>query len=82
MKDILLLTPAGTDRFGRPCFTDMQGRAYVDIDYQRHPRTNIATKYPPKDIFYGEPDIVITGRENGLEDIYEIHFTDQNQYQQ
>lgn len=56
MQPILFLYPAGKDRFGRPVFTDFEGNAYVDTDYQKHPRTRICTKYPKNDAYYGEPD--------------------------
>ena len=50
------LNHVGNDRFGRPCFLDADGNAYVDTDYQRNPRTSIRTKYPAKDWWFGEPD--------------------------
>lgn len=60
MKPILLLYPAGEDRFGRPVYNDAEWNAYVDTDYQKHPRTEICTKYPKDDAYYGEPDCPVT----------------------
>lgn len=52
----LVLYPGAPDRCGRPTFVDSEGRAYVDIDYQKNPRREILTKYPRHDAYYGEPD--------------------------
>lgn len=56
--DTLHLIPVGDDRFGRPCYIDTKGDAYVDTDYQRSPRKGgLCTKYPHHDWYGGEPDI-------------------------
>lgn len=75
MKTILL-KPAGKDSFGRPIYIDPNGRYYVDIDYQRHPRTNICTKYPSNDP-NGEPDHPITGRDFEPRDICHVQFVEE-----
>ena len=55
----LYLTDEGTDRYGRPVYMDSEGNAYVDIDYQQNPRKHLCTKYPKKDIWFGEPDLPV-----------------------
>lgn len=72
-KKTLELKKAGTDRFGRPLFTDVNGRYFVDIDYQRHPGTCICTKYPANDP-EGEPDHPLTGRDFEPRDLVNIVF--------
>ena len=52
----IYLTPAGTDRYDRPCYTDINGNVYVDIDPVNNPGEKIYTKYPKDDIYFGEPD--------------------------
>ncbi len=75
---VLELKAAGNDRFGRPCYTDREGNAYVDTDYQRHPRTQIATKYPADDVYFGEPDHPITGRECATpENLFFLRFVEE-----
>ncbi len=75
---VLHLKSAGNDAHGRPCYVDRKGNAYVDLDYQKHPRTNLATKYPARDVYYGEPDLPITGRECGSpKDLYKTIFVDE-----
>ena len=73
--DILVLFPEGRDRFDRPVYSDANGFAYVDLDYQRNPRKCIATKYPAKNFYYGEPDIKLTGRDDGMPDLVRIIFS-------
>lgn len=55
----LYLTPAGTDRYDRFCYTDIHGNAYVDIESAKTPGENIYTKYPKNDVFFGEPDLPV-----------------------
>lgn len=55
MKNLYLF-PVGRDRSDRPVYVSESGNAVVDIDYQRSPRTDLRTKYPPKEAYYGEPD--------------------------
>lgn len=74
-KKTLELKKAGTDRFGRPLFVDVNGRYYVDTDYQRHPGTCICTKYPVNDP-EGEPDHPLTGRDFEPRDLVNIVFVE------
>lgn len=53
---LLILFPVGADRNGRPIFETLKGHYVVDVDYQKNPRTDILTKYPATDGYYGEPD--------------------------
>lgn len=66
----LIIKPIGKDRFDRPIFEDAGGRAYVDLD-PRNPGTCIATKWPEKDAYWGEPDYKLTGRD-GQPDLVKI----------
>lgn len=67
----LIIKPCGKDRFDRPIFVDAECNAYVDLD-PRCPGTCIATKYPKKEAYYGEPDYKLTGRDDGRPDLVKI----------
>ena len=52
----MMLFPMGKDRNDRPIYATTEGRYVVDVDYQKNPRTDLRTKYPATDGYYGEPD--------------------------